>query len=434
MMDLNLKNILKTDRKQKSRKAAFIMSLFLSCALLTGCGAGDVLEDIENKIFDLLDEFDIVSDNDAESLSTDEGAEEYSTDDSEAAKEKGQSANEETSSNDVTGEDFTKYAYNHLSPVEKRVYLEIARSINLMEESRTVSTLNADVLDKCFNAVIMDHPEFFYIAGYRTTVTTANDVVIKLDFSGRYTMTEAERNNRQKIIDAKVDEILKNAPMDDNDYEKVKYCFDTIVENTSYDVDSADNQNICSVFINGRSVCQGYSLAMKYLLDRLDVPCTMVYGTANGDNHAWNLVCVDGTWAYVDVTWGDSTYRSYVNTEVVDEINYNYFCCNDDILRLTHHVKEPQGLPACTSLEAYYYVKEGLYFTTADEARLKAVFEKKGSGDKDFFMIRAESKEVYDELKEILFDGKTVFQWLGKQRVKYADDSVEKTLSFWIEK
>ncbi|MCR5527069.1 MAG: hypothetical protein K6F39_06775 [Lachnospiraceae bacterium] len=403
---------------------------------MTGCSAGDVFDRAKSGISDIINGFGSVSEN-----GTDESAEDgLSLDDwlrehpEEMSPDTEQSSNKDSSSEDEVGEDPSTYAYNHLTSDEKKVYLEVARAIRLMDESVTVSTLDTDTLDKCFNAVIMDHPEFFYIDGYRTTVTTTNDVTVKLDFSGRYTMTEAEKNNRQKLIDAKVSDILENAPMDDNDYEKVKYCFDYIVENTSYDVNSEDNQNICSVFINGSSVCQGYSLAMKYLLDKIDVPCTVVYGTANGNNHAWNLVCVDGTWAYIDATWGDSTYRSYVNKEVVDAINYNYFCCNDDILNLTHHITEPDDLPACTSLEAYYYVKEGLYFTTADKARLKAVFEKMAAGDRDFFMIRADSREVYDELKEILFDGKTVFEWLGAKRVKYADDGTEKTLSFWIDR
>ena len=56
-----------------------------------------------------------------------------------------------------------------------------------------------------------------------------------------------------------------------------------------------------SVFVNGKAVCQGYSLAFKVLMDRAGIGCCYVcnYG------HAWNMVELDGNWYHVDCTWDD---------------------------------------------------------------------------------------------------------------------------------
>ena len=68
----------------------------------------------------------------------------------------------------------------------------------------------------------------------------------------------------------------------------------------NYDLNAENNQNIISVFLEGRTVCQGYACATKYLMDLLDIPCTIVTGTANGEPHAWNLIELDGAYYYMD--------------------------------------------------------------------------------------------------------------------------------------
>lgn len=56
---------------------------------------------------------------------------------------------------------------------------------------------------------------------------------------------------------------------------------------------------------NGEAVCQGYSYAFHLLMRDLDIPVVNVFGTADGENHVWNQVLVDGEWLYVDVTFND---------------------------------------------------------------------------------------------------------------------------------
>ncbi|XME03737.1 transglutaminase domain-containing protein [Lachnospiraceae bacterium C1.1] len=460
------KRLKKTGKHKKGsrRKAALIMSLFILILLLTACSSDEVRAGIDNtvdKIYNFTDSIveaveDIIagfsgktsdeetdeSTESTEALSfedwlrehPDASSEDYRTEDSsEDSSVSSDSASTEVEDSDEYGGNL-HYCYTTLSSSEKKVYREVYDCLNTMSENVKLSTTDTDVLDKCFNYCIMDHPEIFYTDGYRATVTSMGETKVGLAVTGRYTMSAQKRKDYQERIDKAVDKILKDAPKDDTDYEKVKYCFEYIVSNTTYNVNAANNQNIISVFINGESVCQGYSLAMKYLLDRLGVQSAVVYGSANDSNHSWNIVKIDGTWCYVDSTWGDSSYRNYMNTEIVDEINYNYFGCNNEILRATHKIDSPLYLPNCTSLSAYYYVKEGLYFKSADLERLKAVFKLQTARNEDFFMIRADTDSVYKEFVKELFDNKKIFEiYKGSKRITYANDDTEKTISFWIE-
>ena len=457
------RNIKESKHKRGSRrKAALLMSLLIFLLLLTACSADvkghikDAVDKVTYTITDFFDEIEKIFRGEEETEESEEASEStgvlsiedwlkehpgstpedyeelYGSEEAGEESEEASEGSEEAGTADEYG-GALHYCYTTLDSSEKKVYREVYDCLNSMSENVKLSTTDADVLDRCFNYCIMDHPEFFFTDGYKATTKSIGNTVIGLSVSGKYTMSAQKRKEYQERIDREVDKILADAPKDDSDYEKVKYCFDYIVSNTSYNVSAPNNQNIISVFINNESVCQGYTLAMKYLLDRLGVQCAVVYGSANGSNHSWNLVKIDGTWCYVDVTWGDSSYRNYVDTETIDEINYNYFACNNDILRATHKIDSPLYLPNCDSLEAYYYVKEGLYFKSADIERLKAVFKLQLSRNEDFFMIRCDSDSVYDEFVNELFEERKIFDvYRGSGRITYANDDTEKTISFWL--
>ena len=56
-----------------------------------------------------------------------------------------------------------------------------------------------------------------------------------------------------------------------------------------------------------KPVCEGYARAFKLVCDRLSIPCLLISGTGNGEDHMWNYVRMeDGLWYGVDVTWNDS--------------------------------------------------------------------------------------------------------------------------------
>ncbi|MCR4892594.1 MAG: hypothetical protein K5989_10505 [Lachnospiraceae bacterium] len=329
-------------------------------------------------------------------------------------------------------EDERNYCFSIISTPDKQLYMELYNCFYQMRENVLLSTLDADRVDRIFNYVMMDHPELFFVEGYRITQTTRDGVPVQLEISGRYTCSAEDRIAKEQAIRARANEVLKGVPEDGNEYEKVKYIFEWIIDNTEYNLSAPENQNITSVFLNGESVCQGYSMAAKYLLDRMGIFCTIVYGRADGESHSWNLVRMDGTYCYMDTTWGDASYRNS-DSAIMKHTNYNYFGCNDEILLRTHQIDSPAPLPPCTSLDEYFYVKESRYFTSPDLERLRAIFEYERKLGSHVFSIRCSDETVYNTMKQELFENNGIFDLLPDSRsVKYIKDDREYTLSFSV--
>ena len=160
---------------------------------------------------------------------------------------------------------------------------------------------------------------------------------------------------------------------------------------------------------------------------------------SSGEGHAWNLVKIDGNWYYVDTTWGDASYRTESGEEVFPEqkvpaINYDYLCVTTDQIAATHIIDNVVELPQCTSMDANYYVREGLYFTEVDEEKLTEIFNDGYDKGSAYVTLKCASKEVYDEMYEKLINNQEIFNYLDCPEgiVSYTDSDEQYSMSFWL--
>ncbi len=172
------------------------------------------------------------------------------------------------------------------------------------------------------------------------------------------------QQKKEKEIEQVVEDLLGKVNDNWSDYEKVKYLYDTIIRNTTYDLRAPDNQNIYSVLVGRRSVCAGYARTLQYLMHQLDMVSIYVTGyalnTEEGNiGHAWNLVKMDDAYYYVDATWGDPMFRLKKNANK-DFIGYAYFGISSEELALTHVLDMDYPLPIAEGTSNNYYIKEKL--------------------------------------------------------------------------
>ncbi|MCM1245530.1 MAG: hypothetical protein NC293_07795 [Roseburia sp.] len=105
------------------------------------------------------------------------------------------------------------------------------------------------------------------------------------------------------------DAVLSTVDPEWSDLEKALYIHDYLASQYEYDTRSPQSTtNPChydaySLIVEGRAVCEGYSLAYLYFMKRLDIPCSTV--ASNKMNHMWNQVQIGGKWYHVDVTHDD---------------------------------------------------------------------------------------------------------------------------------
>lgn len=332
------------------------------------------------------------------------------------------------------------FYFSNLDIVSQNVYVEILYALEHYVEEMELSTLDTALVDKVFQCVLMDHPEIFYADGYTFVKYALGEEVKKITFKGTYIYEGEEKERREALIKEKAAFWLEGMEEETSDYEKIKYVYETIIKNTEYDMTAQDNQNICSVFLNGVSVCQGYAKAVQYLLRDLDIPATLVIGTVeNGEGHAWNLVKADNEYYYLDATWGDASYLVHLNEdgqEVWDmpAINYDYLCVTTEEIEKTHSISPLVPLPVCDSLEANYYVQEGAYFQEVDLSQLEQLTERYRKEGRESVTLRCATDSVYQQMEEELLTKQKIFWFIGEDSnsILYTASPVQKSITFWL--
>lgn len=331
------------------------------------------------------------------------------------------------------------YAFGKLSEEEQEVYLEILEALVDYRENVKLSSCDKELISRVFQCVLNDHPEIFYVEGYSYTEYTLGSVLKKITFTGSYRFSPEEVEEKQKQIDDYVNQCLAGMPEDADEYEKVKYVYEYLIHHTDYDAAAKDSQNICSVFLERKSVCQGYAKATQYLLNRAGIFATLVLGrVVGGEGHAWNLVRIDGAYYYVDTTWGDASYQAVGGgdypVEKIPTINYDYLCVTTEQMELTHTQENVVALPECTSMDANFYVREGVYFTDFDEEKIEKIFSDSYERGDTYVTLKCDGPDIYRKMQETLIGKQEVFRYLNcpDKAVSYVENEKQYSLSFWL--
>ncbi len=114
-----------------------------------------------------------------------------------------------------------------------------------------------------------------------------------------------------------------------------------------------------------KGVCRDFAMLYKELCSRSNIPCIFVVGRVKTNffgvvkefsrlnfftpNHAWNLVKIDSSWKYVDVTWG----------RVNREIKKSYFLSNGK--KEKSKIKIVEGKYFDDSFENFYNKRKAIH-------------------------------------------------------------------------
>ena len=213
---------------------------------------------------------------------------------------------EATLSTGPTGEDLTfdplYYPYYHmLDDMGKELYRQMYANVKAVNPSYRSVNKNAKMADvqKTFAAVFYDHPELYWMGNrFRTLYRPSGDFVeIDMEYNG----TQNDQASFEYVTKA----MLADISSQPTDFDKEKMAHDILAGHASYSFASKYNQVAYSTFVEKITVCAGYSRALSYLMIESGIPCYTCGGYA-GEPHAWNIICLDGDFYNVDLTWDDT--------------------------------------------------------------------------------------------------------------------------------
>ena len=258
---------------------------------------------------------------------------------------------------DYSNVNVNKYFYNQLEEYSKTIYkafetnkeemksgtkqIELGDSFSSLLSQANGQELLGKYYQSAIEAYTYDNPEVFYLSpnkmflnietttrgnavSYRVYINSGNEANYLTD---EFTSKEQVESAIAQIEQVK-NQILQNATGDT--YQDIKMVHDYLVDSISYDSSLSKPYiyNIYGALVEKLCVCEGYARSMKYLLDSLDIPCTIVIGKGTNsegktENHAWNYVEIEGKWYAIDATWDDAVIIG--NGTLSQSSKYRYF-------------------------------------------------------------------------------------------------------------
>lgn len=315
--------------------------------------------------------------------------------------------------------------YGMLSENEQAVYRQTSYCIrNDIRDFVPCENVRSSNVDRVISAVYNDQPGFFWMeADYEYRHRSGQVTGIILHFNE---LADRLEESRRQFEEASAS-VLSEAGRLQTVQEKERYVHDTLLSRVIYEEGAPYNQNAYSALVTGASVCAGYARAFQYLMMELGVPCYYCVGTAVSlgtpepaeeieaakagrdeaqdgpetedsmaerknrpvEDHAWNIICLDGSYYNVDPTWNDTLLEEY------DLIYYGYYNRSDQEF-LTDHTRSERsrGLPSCTGGE---YSFENIYGIPAE----LGVLEGLGLTGED---VVDSLEGYYDRCRELLTD------------------------------
>ena len=251
-----------------------------------------------------------------------------------------------------------------LTAVQQRAYDEMLPLLVAgKREFQLPTACSAKDANTAYMALHSDHFELFWLGMQAKTLETTQGSKRWTTMSISEIVRDEKLEQYKTAVAKEVYAFLQTVPANASTYEKVCRAYEYVVDRTEYDMEAKHSQNLLGVFLDRRSACAGYSEAFALLLEAMGIPAACVTGTAKGGNHEWNIVCIDGTYVFVDVTWGDPTFGDTsvksAGNKLKNSISHAFLCVTDADLASTHTPDSSQLLPACNSDIYDWYARNG---------------------------------------------------------------------------
>ena len=294
-----------------------------------------------------------------------------------------------------------RYYYSLLNEPQKKIYETIYKKVNAYSSCIQLSLVHPNEFGLIHEAILLDNPEIFYFNAYRYTKDlNKKRLVIEPD----YTLPQNVISHHKRNIASSVSFFETARQM--SEYEKIMYVHNYVLDNITYDYPE-DAHTVLGIVKDRKGVCEGIAKYVKLALDYLSLKSIVVIGHAVNpafeldvsENHAWNMVAINGNWYHLDVTF-DLTLKHKNN-------RYDYFLVGDSELKRSHSMGNRQ--PASTSVESDYYFINGLAVENATELG-RIIYENLSKGHRTFQVKLRNIPDGFDPTEKVMQETETQCQ------------------------
>ena len=206
--------------------------------------------------------------------------------------------------------------------------------------------------------VMRDNPDIFWFSHQWNY--SQSEAIVRF----RYTIDKERSEKIRKQIDDVVKNdfklnIVRTLPVK----KQVMYVYKWIALYCNYNIHSAHNQTIYSVFVHRHSVCTGIAKATQYLFELLGIESRLVFGklknSEDDSRHCWLIVKIEEIWYHLDPTFAlpeteHLLHQCGVQPAKGDNLLfYNFFCVDTETIMQSRTIEESELLPVCSENRDY---------------------------------------------------------------------------------
>ena len=275
--------------------------------------------------------------------------------------------------------------------------------------------ISREELQLVMDLVYRDCMAFFWYKGWYSYSYDSKTV---LSVKPQYSMSKGQRKQAVKEFLVAADLALAGVKPGMTQYETALYLHDCLAGRVAYVI--TDNcHNAYGALVEGLAVCDGYSTAYGYLLQRCGIQSFLAVGnylepdTGDVIGHAWNYVRIEDHYHQTDVTWDDQN----------EYLFHEYFNRTGQIMEANHWpdvVEYP--LPDCDNCEEFYYTGSATYLQEYDVSTVAQCLKDGGyrayfyiAGDKQSF-VNWISQNILAISMELGIQGPFSYSWVNLDR------------------
>lgn len=158
----------------------------------------------------------------------------------------------------------------------------------------------------------IDILKLYYGWTYNYTSGTNVKITLKLTYDSNIYDSLAAVEADKDVFTSQVHDIVTSffdsGALNDTDSDMVKarYIYQWVCDNTTYGYDTVNPYSGYTTLTSGQGVCMGYAGLINAMYRAAGIECYGVGCSANGGGHTMNRANLDGTWYYIDATFGDT--------------------------------------------------------------------------------------------------------------------------------